>query len=70
MPHLKRIYTDLKIDGFDEYKDKFVKYVKSQADYKPGKHEISDDIIRKVNDNWDFIREMQGYEKLEPKGKK
>jgi hypothetical protein len=67
MPHLKQIYDDLDLEGFDAVKDNFAKYIKSQESYTPGKHVISDDIIRKVNENWDFIREMQGYERLEPK---
>jgi len=68
MSHIKRVYKDLQIDGFEEYKEAFQNYVKSQATYKPNKHRISDDIITRVNEHWDFIREMHGYEKLEPNG--
>ncbi|NHJ46435.1 MAG: sulfotransferase [Asgard group archaeon] len=68
MSDLKRIYKDLDIEGFEECKENFAKYIKSQESYTPGKHIISDDVINRVNDNWDFIREMHGYERLEPKG--
>ena len=68
MSHIERVYKDLKIDGFKEYKESFENYIKSQATYKPNNHKIKDDIIRKVNENWDFVREMHGYKKLEPNG--
>jgi hypothetical protein len=64
--HIKRIYQELDIPGFNEYKQDFKKYIASQKDYKPNNHSICEDIIARVNNNWDFIREMHGYEKLEP----
>ncbi|MHA1211700.1 MAG: sulfotransferase family protein, partial [Candidatus Heimdallarchaeota archaeon] len=68
--HVKKIYKDLRIDGFDEYKGIFEKYIKSQATYKPNVHKISDDIIERVNTHWDFVRDQHGYEKLEPESSK
>ncbi|MHA1462796.1 MAG: sulfotransferase family protein, partial [Candidatus Heimdallarchaeota archaeon] len=66
MHFIEKVYKDLRIDGFEDTKDRFVKYVESQASYTPNKHKISDDIITRVNKYWDFIREQHGYEKLEP----
>ena len=68
LPHIERIYKDLRIDGFEEYKERFTKYIESQATYTPNKHKISNDIISRVNKHWDFIRDQHGYEKLEPNG--
>jgi len=69
LTQLERIYTELDLEGFEETKEAFIRYIKSQETYKPNKHEISDDIIKKVNEHWDFIREQHGYERLEPKNK-
>ncbi|MBN1331049.1 MAG: sulfotransferase [Candidatus Heimdallarchaeota archaeon] len=69
LKHVERIYKDLRIDGFMEAKPTFEKYIKSQASYTPNTHNISDDIIQRVNSHWDFVREKHGYEKLEPKNK-
>ncbi|MBD3189719.1 MAG: sulfotransferase [Candidatus Heimdallarchaeota archaeon] len=67
MKHIERIYKELDIDGFEEYKEDFQKYIDSQSDYQPNKHVMSDDIIRRVNKHWDFIRAQHGYPRLEPK---
>ncbi|MFW9925039.1 MAG: sulfotransferase [Candidatus Thorarchaeota archaeon] len=68
MNYANKIYKDLHIDGFEEAKEAFQKYVNSQKTYQPNTHKISDEIISKVNRNWDFIREQHGYERLEPNG--
>ncbi|MGC9779949.1 MAG: sulfotransferase [Candidatus Heimdallarchaeota archaeon] len=70
MPFMESLYKDLKIDGYENIKDDFVAYFKSQATYKPNVHEISDDVINRVNSHWDFIREQHEYIRLEPKNKK
>ena len=68
MKDIEQVYKELRIDGFEEFKEDFERYVATQADYKPNKHKISDEIIRRVNEHWDFIREMHEYERLEPDG--
>ena len=65
---MEKIYKELKIDGYEEYKKDFENYVASQKTYKPNVHNVSNDVISRVNKHWDFIREQHGYEKLIPDG--
>ena len=70
MVHMERIYKDLNLRGWEDHKEDMRQYAESQKrDFKPGKHNTDDDVIRRVNDHWDEYREKYGYEKLEPKGK-
>lgn len=66
--NMERIYKELNIEGWDEYKDDIIAYAESQKrEYKPNVHITDDDVIRRVNEHWDFMREKYGYERLEPK---
>jgi len=67
---IEKIYKDFDIDGFEEFKKNFETYIESQKDYEPNTHIITDDIIEKVNEHWDHIRSMFGYERKEPNSEK
>ena len=61
------MYKYLKLDGWEEYKEDIITYAESQKrDYVPNVHKTDDDVIRRVNGNWDEYREKYGYEKLTP----
>jgi len=64
---IEKIYTELGIDYFDEYKESIQKYADSQVDFQVNRHIITDEIIKIVNEHWNFMLEKYGYEKLEPK---
>ncbi|MCE7741966.1 MAG: sulfotransferase [Candidatus Heimdallarchaeota archaeon] len=67
---MERIYKELELDGWDEYKEHMIAYAESQKrEYVPNNHATDDDVIRRVNEHWDEYREKYGYEKLEPKKK-
>jgi hypothetical protein len=70
MKQFERIYKELKIEGWEEVKKDIKEYTDTQKSYKPNEWTMSDDYIIKVNKHWDFIRDLHGYEKLEPKKKK
>ncbi|MHA1953080.1 MAG: sulfotransferase family protein [Candidatus Heimdallarchaeaceae archaeon] len=64
---MEKVYKELNISGWEEYKDGMIKYAESQKrEYVPNKHKIDSDTIRKVNENWKDYMEQYGYEKLEP----
>ena len=65
---MKEIHTKLNIPGFEEAKDKYQEYLDENKDYKPRVHNFSDKLIRKVNDNCQFILDKYDYEKIEVKG--
>jgi len=67
---MEHIYSYLKLDGWDEYKDNMIAYAESQRrEYVPNNHITDKDVIRRVNEHWDEYREKYGYEKLEVSGK-
>ena len=66
MHHIKKIYTQFGLDNFKESLPAFQAHVDDQKSYTPNTHIISDDIINRVNKNWDHIREQFGYEKQYP----
>ncbi|MCE7739315.1 MAG: sulfotransferase [Candidatus Heimdallarchaeota archaeon] len=64
---MAEMYKHLKIDGWDEYKDDIIAYAESQRrDYVPNVHKTDDEVIRRVNGNWNEYRKKYGYEKLLP----
>jgi hypothetical protein len=69
MKTMEDIYKKLNLEGFEDYKKEFQKYVDSQKDYKPNIHQISDDVIQRVNKYWDNMRKTYGYDKILEKGK-
>ncbi|MHA1211478.1 MAG: sulfotransferase family protein [Candidatus Heimdallarchaeota archaeon] len=69
MNTISKIYSQLRIEGFVDYKDNIQEFLDSQKDYKPNVYDFSDELITQVNDNCDHIFQRFGYEKLSPKGK-
>ncbi|MEA2069831.1 MAG: sulfotransferase [Asgard group archaeon] len=66
--HINKIYRELDLNGYEKYEPDFKAYIEAQKSYQPNKHTISDDIIKKVNNYWDFVRKRHNYEKMVPNG--
>ncbi len=67
---LKEIYKKLNISGWKEYKKDIVAYAELQKrEHKSNIHNTDDDVIRRVNEHWDKMREDYKYEKREPNSK-
>ncbi len=66
---MKKIYTQLGIEGYKEAEPAFKAHFDSQKNYKAHKYEFSDDTINKVNDNWGHFTKKFGYTLLKPKSK-
>ena len=60
---LKRIYSTLKIDGYEDVKNKFQDYISGQKNYKSRKYEIDEKLKNKIYKNWKPIFEKMGYKK-------
>jgi hypothetical protein len=64
MEDMERIYQQLDLKGFAEYRDAMAAHVHRQHSYRPNVHVLSKDVIRKVNRHWGHIVERLGYELL------
>lgn len=64
MPFMERIYKQFKLDGWEEARPAFQAHYDSQATYKTNNFRIANEVIKTVNEYWDFIVEKQGYEPL------
>ena len=66
MTHMERIYSTLKLDGYEQAKSRMQEHVDSQRTYKPNRHILSADFVRRVNDKWGHIIDRFGYDRIEP----
>ncbi len=66
MPFMEKIYSQFKLDGWDEARPAFQAHYDAQAEYKTNNFRIADEVIRTVNEKWDFIVKKQGYDILSP----
>jgi hypothetical protein len=66
LKHIKQIYDKLYIKEYETYKDDFIKYIEAQKDYKTNQHNLTNDVIEKVNAHWDFAFDRFGYSKIQP----
>lgn len=67
MEHIKKIYSELSIDGYEEAEPFFKEHVASQRTYTPNKHYLGVDFVKKVNTYWGHIVDRLGYTKIDPK---
>ena len=66
MDHMKKIYSSLKLDGFNAAKNAFQDYIATQKDYKANRHILGARFIEQVNDYWGHIIDRFGYQRLDP----
>jgi len=59
---LRRIYTELGLDGFDEALPRFEKYISSLGEYQRNKFTLTERLRRKINAKLGFYFEYYGYE--------
>ena len=60
---IEKIHRKLDLIGFKEYKEAFQEYIQEQEDYKPNIHQITDEIVKVVDANYDYAFELFGYDK-------
>lgn len=65
MPVMKSIYDQFELTGWDKAAVEFQKHFEKQLSYKTNKFKIADEVIETVNNRWDHIRALHGYERLE-----
>ncbi|MEA2071809.1 MAG: sulfotransferase [Asgard group archaeon] len=63
---MKHIYDSLNVAGFSEAKAAMKAYIDDQKSYKPNKHQLSAEMIQKINNQWGFMIEAFGYKKRTP----
>jgi omega-hydroxy-beta-dihydromenaquinone-9 sulfotransferase len=61
MKHVKKIYTTLKLPGFETAKPEIEKHLAQQAEYKTNKYSIDKKIIQQVNESWMFTVDRWKY---------
>ena len=59
------IYEKLGIDGFEEAKPRFEKYIESLGDYKTNNFVLSDALKKKINDKLGYFIDYFGYDRME-----
>jgi len=60
---VKNIYSDLKIDGFNNAKPAFEKYIKKHEKYEPANHNPNEKIKEKIYREWGFAFKKFGYDR-------
>ena len=58
---LRYTYEMLNMPGFDEAETHFEEFAASQAQKKPSRYDYEPDIIKRINENWDFSLEAWPY---------
>lgn len=66
IPFMKELYQKFHLEGYADVEPEFIAHFESQKEYVPNTWEISDEVIREVNEHWDAYREKYGYPRLEP----
>lgn len=62
--YMKKIYDSLGLDGYEEAKPYFEKYIDSQKDYKKNKFTLTPELKKKINAKLGFYFDYYGYEML------
>ena len=58
---VNRIYSTLKLPGFEDALPKMKKYLEKQADYQTNVYAIDDKIVQHINKNWKFTIDHWRY---------
>jgi omega-hydroxy-beta-dihydromenaquinone-9 sulfotransferase len=66
MQHMKKIYKELHLDGYEEAEPFFRDHVSSQMSYMPNRHFLGSDFVSKVNRYWGGIIQKLGYTMADP----
>ncbi len=63
LEEVRRVYTVLGLDGFEEAEDAFKSYIDSQRNVRLHEYRVSDDVREKLSSKWGFIIKEFGYDK-------
>ncbi|MFT7465416.1 MAG: hypothetical protein ACI9EF_003783, partial [Pseudohongiellaceae bacterium] len=66
---LEKIYSQLRLGDFAAVRPRFEAYLNSLGSYERNVFEHSDDVIERVNRDWDSVRQELGYPRREPTNK-
>ena len=66
MGQIRRIYDELGIDGYEDFRPRLSEYVESIADFQKNPSHINNRIIRLVNEHVPFLVSHYGYDFMEP----
>jgi hypothetical protein len=58
---LKKIYFELNLSGFEENKQRFQNYLDQIKNYSKNVFTLNDEMINKIQKNWDFTIKKWGY---------
>jgi len=58
---IEKIYSNLNLSGFSNAKPSFQKYIQSKKNFRKNKYEIDEEIIKKVEEHWDFTIKKWNY---------
>ncbi len=58
---LRRIYTRLQLEGFEQSIPAFTDYLNSQKKFEKASHQFTPEEIERVTSRWGFAMEMYGY---------
>jgi hypothetical protein len=58
---VERIYGELRIPGFGKARDRFEKYIASQASYEKNRYAMSRETVDRISRRWRFAIERLGY---------
>ena len=58
---IRKIYSSLGLQGFDQVQPKLIEYMSKQKDYAPNKHELEPEIESEIRRRWSGYFEKYGY---------
>lgn len=65
LDQLQRIYRSLDLPGFTQAEPAFRSYQVSTNGYRKNHYQITGEVIKKVNDHWQFTLDEWGYQRIE-----
>jgi LPS sulfotransferase NodH len=61
MNQIRQIYEKLGLPGLDAAEPAMQHHIDQQTDYKKNVYELDEEIIRRVDEHWDFAIKRWGY---------
>jgi hypothetical protein len=61
LPHIKKIYDTLRLDGYDEAKARFTQYIDDQKDHRMHRYQIKKTELEMVLNKLDFAMKFWKY---------
>jgi len=61
LAQMERIYEQLELGQFDRVRPAVEAFLAARAGYKPNRYQVSDEVRRKINDQWGWFFDKYGY---------